>query len=74
MEDKLNLAIDGMHCAGCVNRVTAALNAIKGVQVEAVEVGSANVAFNPKQISQQQIEAAVERIGFKIRTASGPKG
>ena len=73
MESKLNLSIDGMHCAACVRRVTNALTGVDGVQVESVEVGSAKVAFDPKQISPEQIAAAVDRIGFPARPGKGSK-
>src|SRR6266699_701738 len=33
MQDVLTLSIEGMHCEGCVRRVTAALQGVKGVEV-----------------------------------------
>ena len=67
MEDKLNLAIEGMHCGACVRRVTSALQSVQGVTVSSVEVGSAKVAFNAAETSAQDITAAVDRIGFPAR-------
>jgi copper chaperone len=58
------LSIEGMHCGGCVNRVTAALQGVKGVKVGSVEVGSAQMTFHPEQTSVEEIAAAVNRIGF----------
>jgi len=71
MGSKLNLSIEGMHCAACVRRVTDALSGVEGVEVESVEVGSAKVAFEPKQTSPGQIASAVNRIGFSARPGSG---
>jgi len=59
-----------MHCGGCVNRVTTALNKTPGVVVERVEVGSASVAYDPAQTSLEAIVEAVNRLGFTARAAS----
>ncbi len=64
MENVIRLSIEGMHCDGCVRRVTNALAAVEGVRVDAVEVGSATVAADPTRVSPEQIVAAVDRIGF----------
>ncbi len=64
MENTLDLAIDGMHCAACVRRVTSALQSVEGVTVKSVEVGSAKVVFDAAATSAQDITAAVDRIGF----------
>jgi copper chaperone len=64
MQDTLKLSIEGMHCRACVRRVTTALQAVSGVQVGAVEVGSAKLAFDPEETTAQEIAAAVDGIGF----------
>jgi copper chaperone CopZ len=65
MEMRVKLKIEGMHCEGCARRVTQALNALGGVQVEAVEVGSACVVLDPARTSPERVAAAVNDIGFK---------
>jgi copper chaperone len=67
MEDTLRLSIEGMHCGGCVRRVTAALQGVKGVELGSVEVGSAEMSFHPDQTTAEEIAAAVNRIGFSAR-------
>ena len=67
MWEKLTLSIDGMHCGGCVRRVTTALERVKGVAVGSAEVGSVQMAFDPNQASVDEIAAAVNRIGFSAR-------
>ena len=67
MQNVLTLAIEGMHCEGCVRRVTAALKGVKGVEVGSVDVGSARTTFDPNQASAEEIAAAVNRIGFSAR-------
>jgi copper chaperone len=69
MQDKLTLSIEGMHCGGCVRRVTAALNGVKGVEISSVEIGSARVSFDPGQVGADQIADAVNRIGFSAIVA-----
>ena len=65
MQQTMKLSIEGMHCGACVRRVTTALTAVPGVQVESVDVGSAKVGFDPEAAKPEQVAAAVDRIGFK---------
>jgi copper chaperone len=67
MPNTLKLAIEGMHCGACVRRVTTALQGVPGVQVGSVEVGSAQLTFNPAETPAEGIAAAVDRIGFTAR-------
>lgn len=60
----LNLAITGMHCGACVRRVTVALEKIQGVQIGAVEIGSARLEYDPAQADPTLIMASIEKIGF----------
>jgi copper chaperone CopZ len=69
MKQQLNLAIDGMHCDGCVRRVTAALAKVPGAEVEKVEVGTARVSFDTEKATKEELIDAVQRIGFKARQA-----
>jgi copper chaperone len=64
MADTLTLSIEGMHCGGCIRRVTSVLERVKGVEVGSVEVGSAQLTFDPNGASAEEIAAAVDRIGF----------
>jgi copper chaperone CopZ len=70
MEMKLKLAVDGMHCGGCVKRVTLALQKVEGVEsgTVQVEIGSAAVDYDPGKATQQEIVDAVNRIGFTAHT------
>ena len=70
MENGLKLSTEGMHCEGCVRRVTTALQGVKGVEVDSVEVGSAQTTFDPGQASVEEILCAVNRIGFSARVAA----
>jgi copper chaperone CopZ len=63
---KLELTIDGMHCGGCVRRVTLALQKMEGIETGTVhvEVGSASLNYDAEKASQQEIVDAVNAIGF----------
>ena len=61
---QLKLAITGMHCGACVRRVTAALEKTQGVKIEAVEIGSARLEYDPGQVDPATIMESVAKIGF----------
>lgn len=67
MRDTLKLSIEGMHCGGCIRRVRAALEGIKGVELSSVAVGSARLNFHSEQTNAEEIAAAINRIGFSAR-------
>jgi copper chaperone CopZ len=67
MRETLTLSIEGMHCGGCVRRVTTALQGVKGVELGSVEVGSAQMTFDPEQASAEEIAIAVNHLGFTVR-------
>lgn len=66
---ELRLTIDGMHCGGCVRRVTAALARVQDVEVREVEVGSAVVDYDPAKVEAREVVDAVNAIGFTARQA-----
>jgi len=69
MPQSLQLSIDGMHCGGCVARVTSTLKKLDGVEVLEVQVGSARVEFDAARTAPEAIAAAIEKIGFPTKPA-----
>lgn len=69
MESPLRLSIDGMHCGACVRRVTDTLQKTAGVELGSVEVGSAQMSFDPNRTTPEDIIAAVSSIGFQAHLA-----
>jgi len=63
----IELAIDGMHCNGCVQRVSDALKKIPGVLPEKVELGKARLQVAEGQ--EPAVLAALDNIGFDARIA-----
>jgi copper chaperone CopZ len=68
MED-LTLQITGMSCGHCVARVQKALSKLDGVDVRNVEVGSAEMSYDPSRVSPDQILEAVDAAGFEPSVA-----
>ena len=67
----IHIAIDGMHCGGCVQRAADALKKVPGIQTQKVEIGKATLQAEPGQeISGGAAAiAALERLGFDARVA-----
>ena len=71
---RLRLAIDGMHCASCVNRVEEELALIPGVTEAAVNLatGEATVSYEPGRAAVGDLVAAVARAGYRGRPPAEP--
>ena len=61
----LTLKIDGMSCGHCVMSVQKALRALDGVQVEQVQVGSAQLRFDPATRNVDDILNAIRDAGYE---------
>ncbi|MCX6613147.1 MAG: cation transporter [Acidobacteria bacterium] len=61
----MDLKIEGMHCDGCVRRVTALLKRVDGVEVEQVVVGEAKLMVRDG-VERAELVRAVEGGGFKV--------
>jgi copper chaperone CopZ len=61
---EFKLAIDGMHCSACVRRVTQALAAVKGLDVNEVRIGAARLGSTTEPAPVDQALAAIAKAGF----------
>jgi len=59
----MKIAIDGMHCQACVNRVRKAIEKVDGVVVNQVDVGSADVTVDAAQ--EAAVMEAVRKAGYE---------
>jgi len=67
MSDKtVTFTIDGMHCGGCVRRVTGALSGVDGVSDVRVEVGTATFVTEDDDGITDEAKAAVAALGFTV--------
>ncbi|MBW8875161.1 MAG: heavy-metal-associated domain-containing protein [Acidobacteria bacterium] len=63
----LTLHIDGMSCGHCVARVEKALSRLDGVHVRRVDVGSAEIDYDPARTPFAQIRQAIDDAGYTAR-------
>ncbi len=63
----VKLSVRGMHCAGCVNAVKAALEGVSGVSKAEVslEKNEATVTYAKGKVNTDDLLKAVEKAGFK---------
>ncbi len=66
---KLTMEIRGMSCGHCLNAVSRALNAVDGVKVEEVRIGSATLEYDPARVTTEKIRDAVADAGYDAVTA-----
>ena len=64
---KEHLAIEGMSCAHCVQTVERTLEGLEGVTLNAVEIGKADMLYDPEQVSKSVIVEAIEARGFSVK-------
>ena len=60
------LQIGEMSCQHCVHTVQTTLEAIEGVAVHEVEVGSAAISYDPSEVDRGQIVSAIENRGYRV--------
>jgi Cu+-exporting ATPase len=65
----VELPVEGMTCASCVRRIEKALTKVQGVSEASVNLAGAKarVAFDPALATIDQLNAAVERAGYRVR-------
>lgn len=66
----LHLTIAGMSCGHCVARVSKTLQALEGLEVDAVGIGTADVRFDPNRRSIEDILEAVRDAGYQPAVAA----
>ena len=61
----------GMSCASCVTAIESALGALTGVDRADVNVGTqrATVDYDPTQVSENELQAAVAASGYRLTPA-----
>ncbi len=64
---EIKLKIEGMHCAGCSNRLEKILNNVDGVESAKVslEEKSADIKYNEEEVELNTILQGIEDAGFK---------
>lgn len=65
--EPLTLQIDGMSCGHCVARVEKILAKLDGVAVRKVDIGSAEVMYDPSRTPFERIRQALDDAGYTAR-------
>jgi len=60
------IKIEGMSCQRCVMAVKKAITGLKGVGQADVTIGNASVQYDESSVKKEEIEAAIEKSGFKV--------
>lgn len=63
-----NFKIDGMHCDGCAHTIEALVSMESGVCTATVSFKEreARVLFDPQASSEDQLAAAIRKIGYSV--------
>ncbi len=67
---QFKLKIDGMHCGGCVRRVSQALASTEGLVVNEVTVGTAELASATEPPPVDQAIAVLAKAGYAAHLES----
>lgn len=64
---EIKLKIEGMHCAGCSNRLEKILNNVDGIESAKVslEEKSADIKYNEEEVELNTILQEIEDAGLK---------
>lgn len=60
----LILKIDGMGCGHCVAAVEKALSKLEGVHARRVQLGAAEIDYDPDRTSFERIREAIDDAGY----------
>lgn len=61
------IKIEGMSCQHCVMQVKKALGTLGGINDSDVGIGTATVHYDESKVKKEDIEAAVEAAGYKVK-------
>ncbi|MCX7037715.1 MAG: heavy metal-associated domain-containing protein [Spirochaetes bacterium] len=62
----IELAVVGMHCDSCVQRVRAALLEERGIERVAVTLGKVLLDYYPEAVTVDGMRAKIEALGYGI--------
>jgi copper chaperone CopZ len=62
----VELAIGGMSCDGCVDRVRQALTAVPGLERVEVGIGTVSLDYYPEAVTVGVVREAIEELGFAV--------
>jgi len=71
---KKTIPISGMHCASCAQKIESSLKKLNGVTNANVNFATerASVEFDENVINENEINNAIEQLGYKVISEKGP--
>ncbi|MBZ9571082.1 heavy metal translocating P-type ATPase [Methanobrevibacter sp. TMH8] len=65
---KLEIPIEGMHCASCALNVENSINKLDGAEAQVdINTNKARVEYDPEKVAVSDIDKSVEDAGFSVR-------
>jgi cation-transporting ATPase V len=66
--EQIDVAIEGMHCASCANRIERTLSREPGVAQARVNLATerASVAYDAGTVTLEDLQAKIERTGYRL--------
>jgi P-type Cu+ transporter len=71
-EERIDLTVEGMHCASCVARIEDALTGVEGVEEASVNLATGKAAVLGHGLNRAALGAAVDRAGYAIAEPTEP--
>jgi copper chaperone len=68
MAEQKKMAVKGMTCTGCEQRVTTALDALAGVEEASAdhEAGTVTMRLDPTMAGEKVVRGAIEELGYRV--------
>ncbi len=72
-EEKITIAVGGMTCAACVNRIEKGLRKIEGVIEAQVNLATerATILYHPEKVGKSEFRKTIEDLGYEVRGFEG---
>ena len=67
MSTTKKFTVEGMHCQGCVNAVTAEVSVVDGVENVDVDLDSGRLSVTGADVDDAAVRAAVDEAGYQVR-------
>ena len=66
----VKLKVNGIHCNGCVSKITSALDLLNMDHSTEVNIGTGNVkiAYDADKAALSEIKSKISELGFKIES------
>jgi Cu+-exporting ATPase len=68
---RVELEVEGMHCASCVSRIEDALQAVPGVRGAAVNLATGRATIKGTELDPRMLEESVKEAGYEARARVG---